>query len=681
MRQGVTLLRALIGKDHDNLSNPRYDRVMTGTGKRQTSVSLRRRLLSWVGALVLLSLLGSALSVYRISEVSQNLDRINRVSVPLGRLLVQLQSDVEGYRREVERRVVIAMGAGRPPVAVPQWIEDVIANELVRVRDLLTRDEDLRREGSSARWLKWEEEIASQFGALREKVRVAAAQVAVDGPALLASLDNWTRQVQWGAAEHDRIVRGRFSRAENQVAQLRTGLEIILVAVVALSLLILWLGERALRPLSQLSALVRLISDRGVRREDKESLPRLAAGRTDEIGILARDFHQMATVLLEREKEVEQQSSRLEEQNRLLRDAGELNWNILASIKSALVVTDAQGVITQCNPAAATWMGRPAEECIGVAAAELPALQAFASLSELELPGKLEPTRRGDRVFGGRVQRLRSGGRIVMIDDLTDELAIQDRLREAENLAAVGRMSAQVAHEVRNPLHSIGLEAELALDSIGKQGDPSVKSSLFSILQSVDRLETITENYLRLSKLSSGRRAAAELSQVLESVLAMYAPVCESQGLEVDWRQVGLAAPFVEADRPILDQCLGNLMSNALQALYEFQQSDRAPSQFVPRIRWSYGVAESGRSWLKVEDNGPGIHADVRDRLFQPFVTGRAQGTGLGLSFVKKVVEDHGGQITAIANGSDPLYPGACFEITFPFFESVPVRSSNEVAL
>src|SRR6478735_5286777 len=90
--------------------------------------SLRQRILAFVGALVLLSLLGSTLSLYRITEVNRSLDAINRVSVPLGRLLVQMQSDVDVYRRELDRRLGFSHwnDAHWRPKAVPRWIEDVL---------------------------------------------------------------------------------------------------------------------------------------------------------------------------------------------------------------------------------------------------------------------------------------------------------------------------------------------------------------------------------------------------------------------------------------------------------------------------------------------------------------------------------------------------------------------------
>ncbi|MBI2711818.1 MAG: HAMP domain-containing protein, partial [Bdellovibrio sp.] len=339
-------------------------------------------------------------------------------------------------------------------------------------------------------------------------------------------------------------------------AELRTGLEMILVIVVLMSLLLLWLGERALRPLVELTLLARQITRRGLRKADKSLLPVIPISRSDEVSQLAREFHSMATALLEREKTVEAQKARLLEQNRLLKE----------------------------------------------------------------------------------------------------NMDLQQRLRQAENLAAVGRMSAQVAHEVRNPLHSIGLEAEMAVEMASQMGDPTLKQSLQSILTSVDRLQKITENYLKLTRLSDGQKAVVDMSEVLDSVLATYLPVCEVQGVQLSVSVEERASLKVWADRDLMEQVLGNLFRNSLQALESYTKVEGGPS-----VSWAMGNTESGKFWLKIEDNGPGISAEIQEKLFTPFVTTRAQGTGLGLSFIKKVVEEHGGSIASHRRTS-----GACFELVLP---------------
>jgi signal transduction histidine kinase len=366
---------------------------------------------------------------------------------------------------------------------------------------------------------------------------------------------------------------------------------------------------------------------------------------------------------------------------------GELNENILNSIDSVLIVSDLAGNITQCNPGALRWLETTEAQIKGSSITVWSKLQSLLE----EVPGgeenwlerlqqtseswKLGPLSVCGRVYGGHVMPLRqelgdAHGAILVLDDLTDEVDLQDRLRRAENLAAVGRMSAQVAHEVRNPLHSIGLEAEMAVELASRLGHFELKQALQSILGSVDRLQKITENYLKLSRLSDGQRSVIDLGDILESVLATYSTVCEVQGVRMDWKHEENSCLKTWADRDLLEQVLGNLLRNSLQALEDWKPFPK----FQPCITWSLGNTpfkdkKDGFIWLRIEDNGPGIAIEVKDRLFTPFVTTRAQGTGLGLSFIKKVLEEHGGQIQSRDRTGN--LQGACFELCLPQLEGL----------
>ncbi len=637
--------------------------------------TLRQRILAFVGALILVSLLGSTVSLYRISEVSRLLDGINRVSVPLGRLFAQMQSDAEVFQRELERGLGYSHWKDPhwKPRPVPRWIEDVLDSEMTRINELVQIESDWAPAESRQQWREWAKMVSDGLAGLKsDAAKLYAALEAEDEataariyPRWVTSLDQWRRELKWGASEYDRVFRQTFSLAESRVSELKTGLEIILAVVIAMSMLLLWLGERTLRPLGELTQLAREIARRGLRKEDKALVPAISVRRNDEVSQLSREFHSMATALLEREKTVDAQKHRLEEQNRLLREIGELNDNILKSIDSVLLVTDLEGKITQCNPVASAWLGSQAQEIIGsMLLGWEPVKQvlgpaASADLRSLTEAVKVGPMTVSDRIYAGQLLPLRdSRGVVLVLEDMTEELSLQERLRRAENLAAVGRMSAQVAHEVRNPLHSIGLEAEVAVEAAMKLGNPALKQSLQSILASVDRLEKITENYLKLSRLSAGEKAEFDLGDALEAVLATYTPVCEAQGVRVDWRREAKASLRVVGDRDLMEQALGNLFRNALQAL-------ETSAQPAPRIEWALGNAESGRVWVSIEDNGPGLAPEIESRLFTPFVTTRAQGTGLGLSFVKKVVEDHGGTVQVRSAGRGPAQ-GARFELTLP---------------
>jgi nitrogen fixation/metabolism regulation signal transduction histidine kinase len=641
--------------------------------KPEVKTRIRHRVLTFVGALIVLSLFASTLSLVQISHVNQTLEEINRVSMPVSRLFSQMQIDAEVFRRELNRGLgsIHWNDAHWAPRPVPQWITEVIDHEILRARDLLQNSEL-----SKAEWSTWGEELATHFATLKEeaqalyqaldkKDQTRAAQIY---PRWTQALEEWSRKLQWGVNEHERVLRERFSSAQTQVSQLRTGLEAILLVVVCLSFLLLWLGERALRPLSELTHLAREITRRGLKREDKGMLLEIPVGKDDEVSALAREFHAMATQLLEREKVVEDQKTSLEEQNLLLKTMGGLNETVLNSIRSILIVTDLSAKITQANPVALRWLGTNKEKLLGSTLSDWPKLSAVLvgapglftidSKSDSMTEKKIEHQTVDGRTYGGQVFPLvgTNQGAIIVLEDLTHDLALEERLRQAENLASVGRLSAQVAHEVRNPLHAIGLETEIAIEQ-SKSGDHSgLKQSLQSILSSVDRLESITENYLKLSRMSSGSKTKADMSLVLQNVLAAFTSLCEKYRVRVDWKIEAHAPLMILGDIPLLEQALGNLLQNSIQAM---------EGQSSPHVTFKLSQLESGRISLMIQDEGPGISQDILDRLFTPFMTTKAQGTGLGLSFVKKVIEDHGGEITYV-----PTPVGACFQIVLPLGES-----------
>ncbi|MGK5089824.1 ATP-binding protein [Bdellovibrionota bacterium FG-2] len=652
---------------------------------KNRGASLRHRILFFVGALILISLCGSTLSLFRITEVSRMLDQVNHTSVPIGRLLSQVQTDVEVFRSEIDR----SLGQSHwkdphwKPHAVPRWIQDVLQDEVQRIQATFSNSKPQWQnfaQNVSESWKELQKNSVSLAEELEQKDDKNALELYA---ALLTKTEDWKRQLAWGAAEFDRGLRQDFNLAETRVSQLRTGLEIVLAVVVMLSLLLLWLGESALRPLADLTRFAREITRRGLRKEDKSILPEIPLSRSDEVSQLSREFRRMATALLEREKTVEHQKVRLQDQNRLLRDIGALNENILHSIESVLIVMDLDARITQCNPTASLWLQTTPEKLIGSHFSDWPRLSPVLGT----LPGGLSwiPRMKENpegwkisrcaiegRIFGGQLLPLRSEknhatGALLIFADITEEIGLGERLRRAEDLAAIGRLSAQVAHEVRNPLHSIGLEAELASEQAASFGALALKQSLDSILTSVDRLQKITENYLKLSRLSTGNKTNCDLRFILNSVLATYGPVCEAQSVRIETHpsvvSTGTVPIEVFGDRDLLEQVFGNLLRNALQAI-------ESQTLNTPRvIRWEIGIAESGRVWVRISDSGPGVSDEVKGRLFVPFVTTRAQGTGLGLSFIKKVIEDHGGTISYVDGAPSlgaPNSQGACFEILLP---------------
>jgi two-component system NtrC family sensor kinase len=248
------------------------------------------------------------------------------------------------------------------------------------------------------------------------------------------------------------------------------------------------------------------------------------------------------------------------------------------------------------------------------------------------------------------------------IGDLARELdamaaAIQEReqrLIRSEQLATVGRMAAQIAHEVRNPLAAIGLNAELLGDELGGDAEEG-RRLIGSIIGEIDRLTEITETYLRFARLPRPKPDREDLGAIVASVVDLARGELAQDGIEVVV-DAAPGLPEVAADEGQLRQALINLVRNAREAMRE-----GAPAGAPKRLEIGVGL-EGGRVVVRVRDHGPGIDKANLERIFDPFFSTKARGTGLGLALVQQIVVDHGGQIdVATAAGQ-----GTTFSLAFP---------------
>lgn len=226
-------------------------------------------------------------------------------------------------------------------------------------------------------------------------------------------------------------------------------------------------------------------------------------------------------------------------------------------------------------------------------------------------------------------------------------------LLNSERLATIGRMTSLITHELRNPLSSINLNAEMLMDSLVEQGmgddDPEAMVHLETIIEEVDRLRDITEEYLVYARLPTPKLERENLTDVLEGLIDFH--MWEWAQLDVD---VELEVPDtpveVRADANQLRQAFLNLIKNATEV-------SPAGSRVDVRITTAPGTA-----LVTIHDRGPGIPADARERLFEPFFTTRAQGTGLGLPMTQQIIEQHHGHIRV----EQPAEGGTRFIIELP---------------
>jgi signal transduction histidine kinase len=222
----------------------------------------------------------------------------------------------------------------------------------------------------------------------------------------------------------------------------------------------------------------------------------------------------------------------------------------------------------------------------------------------------------------------------VAYDELKTKTGIlletEQQLRHADRLSALGRLSAGMAHEIKTPLASIRGAAEILTDPTTEEEEKEEFSRI--LVREADRLDRVVTQFLEFARPRDNGAPEADLEEAVGEVLQLVRMELRHQRISPE-RELDPDLPLVLVDAAQLRQVLLNLVMNAVQAM-----KDGGTLQ-VAATREAAGVR------LIVADSGPGIPSKIRDRIFEPFVTGRVKGTGLGLSIVKRIVENHGGDI------------------------------------
>ncbi len=223
----------------------------------------------------------------------------------------------------------------------------------------------------------------------------------------------------------------------------------------------------------------------------------------------------------------------------------------------------------------------------------------------------------------------------------------QSELLLSEKLSTLGHLSAGLAHEVRNPLNSISLFAQVLKQSL--QSDPENSAHAEKILAEVDRIDELLIKLLDASKRSRFAPQRVDLKALLDLVLGEFDPQMKNQGVELVREYVPEAAAL-QADRGEIKQIFTNLIANAL---YEMPQG----GQLGVRLQ-----AEPGCLFIVISDTGKGVPQENLGKIFDPFFTTKAKGTGFGLSVVLRIVRNYGGKIF-VENQPEG---GAAFKVCLP---------------
>jgi PAS domain S-box-containing protein len=347
------------------------------------------------------------------------------------------------------------------------------------------------------------------------------------------------------------------------------------------------------------------------------------------------------------------------------------NDDIIQNMTNGLIAVDRDEYITAFNPAASTMLGYPADQVLYQPLQQ--ALQPLDDLikifSETLATGKScayhEITlqhREGQRLpvsistapLGAGQGGISPIGVVGVLEDLSEIKALEAERRRLDRLAALGEMSAVVAHEIRNPIAGIAAGIDYLTRNVPK--DSPDFEGVTMIRGEVQRVNRILEDILFVARPARLNLSSEDLSQIIENVLQRCQRQVEDSRVKVV-SQYEENLPLLNVDRQRLEQVFTNLILNATQAM------PRGGKLFLQAQVESTRKGVKGQAVvITIVDTGPGIPVEVQPQVFEPFFTTKAKGTGLGLTVARRIIEEHGGAISV----ENPDTQGTCFIIRLP---------------
>ncbi len=318
--------------------------------------------------------------------------------------------------------------------------------------------------------------------------------------------------------------------------------------------------------------------------------------------------------------------------------------SVMAGLEDGLLLFTRDARAVMVSPAAETFLGAPASQFLGRRVTEIfppghPLRQALHlegdELRETAAETELK-TATGMRRVGVSVQAIQENGEqmgaLVTLRDLDSLESINTQLQVSERLAALGRITAGVAHEVKNPLNSMRLWLENLKESLPPEQEPGARQAVNVLDKEIDRLDTVVKRFLDFTRPLEIKLEATDLAELLRDVVSVSRPQLHKAGVETE-ELLANGVPEVWADRDLLKQAILNLVLNAVEAM---------PSGGELRIE----LARRGEmAEISVADTGKGIPVELQQKIFQLFFTTRPGGSGIGLATTFRIVQLHNGSI------------------------------------
>jgi two-component system nitrogen regulation sensor histidine kinase NtrY len=458
----------------------------------------------------------------------------------------------------------------------------------------------------------------------------------------------------------------RMTEAFENYNQLRvlkrplTGVYLSFFLMVTLMILVgavwmgLYLAKRITRPVQMLAAAAREI---GAGRLEQHVEPQ----SDDEFGALTEAFNAMAEELASSRRKVERSTIELERKHEEVERRRRYIETVLERITTGVVSADAAGVVTMINSAAARLLSVDGHLVVGQSVRAVFArqdLQPLGALLQEGGRGKAEPAvqevalpRDGQELQLAAVATTLVGaggvpeGQVLVIDDVTP-------LIRAQKVAAWREVARRLAHEIKNPLTPIQLCAE-RLRRHFSGAPPSARALVDectgTIVGEVESLKGLVDEFSQFARMPAPRTVPTDLPQLIRNTLALYNGIFTTVDIE---QRIADDLPLVRLDAEQIRRVIINLVDNAVEAM-------GGRGQIVVETQCD---APNHVARIIVADDGPGIPAEERDKLFLPYYSTKGRGSGLGLAIVRRIIAEHGGSIDL----ADRAPRGSQFTIELP---------------
>jgi nitrogen fixation/metabolism regulation signal transduction histidine kinase len=463
-------------------------------------------------------------------------------------------------------------------------------------------------------------------------------------------------------AEALRVAYGEYQER----ALARTGLRKIYIVTLTLTLLLAIFGAivSAFLIASDLAKPLLLLAEGTKAVAEGNLSPRPIVATSDELGTLTQSFNTMTRQLSEARAAVEKNRAQLETAKAYLE-------SVLANMSAGVMVLDDQFKLVTCNESVkrilqndfSQYLGEPLSAIDGLSVFAQTVTTAFSEQSaqsatgeagagnlhwqqQIEIPRKVDDAGTENNITllarGSRLPVESGTGYVVVFDDISDVISAQRSI-------AWGEVARRLAHEIKNPLTPIQLSAErlqMKLEhKLAPQDATMLSKGTSTIVNQVSAMKRMVDDFREYARTPPAVLSRLDLNGLIEEILGLYI-----SGDERDIIHTRLAPglPQVMGDATQLRQVIHNLLQNAQDAVLERSAGANNPHIDISTEAIHYQSSDGDVRTavrLSITDNGPGFAPKIMARAFEPYVTSKARGTGLGLAMVKKIIEEHGGRI------------------------------------